>query len=1608
MDNAADQLINNLLLVRAGALSIESFNKQLNPNYIDKNGNNCFHFLADYSFEKFYVKNIKSNIDNNKEIINEQKYLEIKNLYKEQIHYFSELLFNLKCDIFKNNKNNENPLIYSIIKNNYIISREYFEIQKKLNIINEKNYYHNIFNMLIINGNATNIDCLELINTILSSESKNTKKLFDSSILNKEIEKIKLTPIVWLCKNFGDNIYEKYNNIIKLKSIDYFAKNNSNISNMNNNENIISLIKQKTLDDLNILINNYFYPLFQKMILLGSNIHYIEDKNKSKNTSAFMYLMKCPFFINISEFIKDNKININYEDYLDNTALTYLLYNKKNIIIISQIVFDNTFNYLINNIKPELIIKFKADGESIFGFCLDNEYFNEAKIILNKFENFKENFYSEIIVFIISKIKNKNIEIIFRFINFFKNDIDFNLFNPKTNRSLLHYICIYLFGNNVDLVLFKQIINLCANLKIDFSLKDILNRNVLYYFFIDENENKKLEISYENFEYIFKNYKFNDLNSLDIFGNNLLFYSLQTNSIKYSKLLIDYGLKLNNSQNKNENSIYSNALLQKNFELFYNLYNINKDPTIFGHKIYVPFEFNKKENGGNVLHIKKEIGETLHDFLNKTNYELKKEFTLIQKKTNNINNNFNFNLFDGNILKKEFNILDFIDNQLINLIEIKLKNILIKNNNDKNSNIKGNNAFSIFDTNHVKNKENIIANFKNNYNEYINERINGERKIISNDLFSYCLSKNYEDICRFIIKEKYNLISICSDLILYNKFIDVHECIKIILSESNSDPKKLIQFKNEKGQTIYHLLPSIQNNFNLCKKLKNHNISNLFDSEGNTPMYYACQSFDIVFIEAFSHYSLNSNDNNKNKVNYNLFLETKNNKSPLEVLYEKLNKKDNNIFKLIYDISYNTKKVYIIPVIKYLIQNYNPINDNLTLKRYNSVEYYTNVMQLYTFYTKELKESIMIKDEFGNDPFFICAETNNFNFLFNVLLEEHNIELNSVNKEGKSIIHLIVDISGYFNKYKEELLKKAIESGFDFNIKDKYDMLPIDYAYLQQDYNIINILINYYKNYGMEVPLNRNIKPKNKLYFDFNKDSDNLFNESIIVSAKIDKSENLIELVCNSFKNNYKNNNNFIYQVCAEENNLIPLNANLIKLDFVNFNDKKMCIQLIENILSENNNKEYLLVQEESSNYKSMKYNNIKEAIIGFKRLFKEKTGNEWDIIKNNKKNFKTDYLNYYIFDNSYEEENAIYDYLKLTIKNLYIKKDIEFNGDDKIKFLIYNFLVNAYHNKFSIDNNNNTNNKNENIENQTREIIKKYKSTAVIKAANILFEIKNLLNGNINDEFNIKKRIYLINSYNDLIPFSKKTTDINLFNNPQEIDYEISRLTTYYYIENVLKIFLGAIYNLDKIHPLDYVINCLGCEIKEIPKPKNLDFLQSEADYLYNFLYTTGAKKDEIITVYKITKSICDKNFNLKNHQNRFIFCHGTKVENLIGILSQGLKIAPVQAKFTGSVHGHGIYLSDCFFVSIGYCQSKYRYNYNDKRIFMLLVETAVGKIGPNADTNIVSMKLNFNNAYITNEGYGIFKNSNLINYAGGVIVAKDETNVRVKYIVEIDNLYF
>ena len=1575
-----ENLIDKLTLVTNGELQFEDIKLLINPNYTDINGNGCFHFIAEYSFEKFCLKNIKLN--KNQDIVNFHKYNEIKSKYIHYISSFIKLLLQLNCNLFSKNKNGENPLHLSIIKNNYIIAKEFFKIQQNLNIYNENEYFK-ILNLAINNGNCFNKDYIVLIMMILSTTDENKNNIFNNFLLNKESENYELTPLISLCKIYSENIYDKYNEIVRIKSMEYIKKDINNNIIIKKDQDIINKIKKETYEEIFNYFNNYFYLLFIQLIELGANL-------QMKKESGLVYLMSFPLFQDLSSFLSQkSNFNINYQDKFGNTALISLINNKDKIIQISKDIFYNVFNILINNENIN-ITECNNNGISAFSLCLIKGFYDDAKLIFDKFKNvFISNFNSEILFFILETLnKDRNIRKIATLFDNFKNEININIMNNENKRTLLHYICIYLSDEKINIDYFKNIILFLNSLNIDYSLKDQFERNFLFYFFIDENEKYKSIDPIQKLEFCLQINKYNNLNDIDIFGHNILSYAVQSRAINCIYLLINYGINLNIEVKNTENSIYSSTLLLGELNLFIYFYGKIKDPNIFNHKIYEPFEIKNNNNDLILKEEKLEKGETLYDFLNKEN---KKVFSNDKKIENNP---FSIFKISNKSYKKEFNYFNFIYDDILKILDEYTKDIIIKVNNNYDNDINNNIINDINIDLRYNNLKNIIDK---NYKDYINKRYE-QREIISENLFRYCLSKNYEDICKFMINEKYNLISICYDLIAFHKYNDLNDCIKKILSENNNEQNKLVNLKNDKGQTIYHILPNVQNNLFFCKDLENHNISNLFDIYGNTPMYYACQNFNIIFIEIFSHYSFSLSDNNPTNVNYNLFIETKNSKTPLEILYEKLNKKDDKILKIIIDISINMKKVYFIPLINFLIQNYSPLNYKMFSINYTknifSVDYLRRIIGLFQFYTKELNGNIMIKDEYGNDPFFNCAQNNNYNFLFNVLLEEYNISYNSINNEGKSIIHLIVELSGYLNKYKEDLLNQAIESGFDFNIKDKEDMLPIDYAYLNEDYNIINILINYYINFSLEIPQNRHIKPKNTISYNFCKDSDNFYNKSVAISSKIDKIEDLNELVSPLFK--YDKNTSF-YQVCLNEEKTIPFSINLVKKDFVNFNekkDKKFCIQILEDTLKENN--KYKLILVDNLNIKSLSFDNFKLAEEKFKEIFKEKTGNDWDNVKNNKSNFKTDYLKYYIFDHSYDEEYAIYDYLKITIKNLYITKKIEFKGNNRIKNLIYYLLVKAYQNKFSIDENN------LNVEQNTRNIIQKYKQTAIQKAINILFNIKKLLNEKNNDESHIKKHIYLINSYNDLIPYSNKSNDFNLFNDPLTIDFEISRLTTYYYIENVLKIFLGAIYNLNNMHPLDYIINCLGCKIEEIPKPNSMEHLITEADYIYNYLYSTGAEKDAITGIYKITQSKNDKNFNLKNYENRFIFCHGTKVENILGILSQGLKIAPVQAVNTGKAYGNGIYLSDLFSYSLFYCYPRNIFTKNTKA-FMFLVEVAVGKIGVMEDTNVVRMNLSFEDSFITNEGYHIFKNTSRKNFGNGIIVAHDETNVRIKYLVEI-----
>jgi hypothetical protein len=589
-------------------------------------------------------------------------------------------------------------------------------------------------------------------------------------------------------------------------------------------------------------------------------------------------------------------------------------------------------------------------------------------------------------------------------------------------------------------------------------------------------------------------------------------------------------------------------------------------------------------------------------------------------------------------------------------------------------------------------------------------------------------------------------------------------------------------------------------------------------------MYYACNKLNKKFIEKYSNYIFGEKINSN--INFSLFLETKNDKIPLTELYKHINLEDNDLLSLIIELAVKEKIGNITYIIYYLVSKYNSSQNKYFFESYNNnlsnSKYIIRIIGLYQYLIDALGYSIMFEDENGNSPFMLCVINNNYDFLFDVLLPEKKrnyIEkFDSQNKEGKTIIHLIIQ-SKIFNK--KEILIQMLKEEFNYNVKDNNQLLPIDYALLNKDNEIYEILKLQYKKDGLIID--------KKLQYNFYKDSDELFNQSIIDSSKYQQYDDLFDLVCNEFK--YYGDK--IHKVCTD-NEYIPYNVQLIRGSILfknilhNFN-----MQILENTQTQN----FILVFKDSNYYNEINFDNLKDAEDKFKEIFKLKTNNNWDEVKKDKTKFKTDLFKYYSFSYDYLKENDIFDYLKITINKLFIKKNLKYNDNYKVRDLIYYLSIKAYNNRF-----------NSSIEENSRNIIKNYKIKAINDAFIILTKIGNLIqSGKKNTDLEKKKLNYLINSYLELIPFSIYKNNKNILQSVKEVNEEKGRITTFYFIENILKIFLGAIKNLDNLHPLDYIINSLGCKIIE------LEDEDIEKIYIEKYLKNTGARN--IKNIFKISE---------------------------------------------------------------------------------------------------------------------------------------------------------
>ncbi|CAK84112.1 unnamed protein product (macronuclear) [Paramecium tetraurelia] len=101
----------------------------------------------------------------------------------------------------------------------------------------------------------------------------------------------------------------------------------------------------------------------------------------------------------------------------------------------------------------------------------------------------------------------------------------------------------------------------------------------------------------------------------------------------------------------------------------------------------------------------------------------------------------------------------------------------------------------------------------------------------------------------------------------------------------------------------------------------------------------------------------------------------------------------------------------------------------------------------------------------------------------------------------------------------------------------------------------------------------------------------------------------------------------------------------------------------------------------------------------------------------------------------------------------------------------------------------------------------------------------------------------------------------------------------------------------------------------------KYLDHNSEKVKTIKKFIQNTqGYYKLEVEDVFELTKDQDDKRFK-KDLGNRMLLWHGSRLTNFVGILGQGLRIAPPEAPVTGYRFGKGVYLADVVEKSASYC---------------------------------------------------------------------------------------
>lgn len=332
-------------------------------------------------------------------------------------------------------------------------------------------------------------------------------------------------------------------------------------------------------------------------------------------------------------------------------------------------------------------------------------------------------------------------------------------------------------------------------------------------------------------------------------------------------------------------------------------------------------------------------------------------------------------------------------------------------------------------------------------------------------------------------------------------------------------------------------------------------------------------------------------------------------------------------------------------------------------------------------------------------------------------------------------------------------------------------------------------------------------------------------------------------------------------------------------------------------------------------NSKLDEFDNDKEkALKNFENIYLDKTGNEWE----ERKNFMKKPKKFYPVDVNYGNEQD-------TFSKLLKSSIIEYKGNlnNRVKDLMMLLFdvkqmmktlieMEIDVNKMPLGNlSQNTITLGFKALNEIENAIKNQQIDDLLKLTNKFYTIiPHVFDKEmpiINNEKILKEKIDMLSSLRDM-----ETATTLMKENDQETNETIDN-------------------NYKKLNTNILPLNQDSEEYKMCEKY----LLQTHGETHKNF-------SSEVLDVFKIERNGELEHFKpWKNDENRKLLWHGSRTTNFVGILSQGLRIAPPEAPCTGYMFGKGVYFADMCSKSAQYCRTTPDNNIG----VMLLCEVALGK---------------------------------------------------------------